>query len=187
MDTTCQCLHPGLANDAPTLRPANDGDIPFITEIYNEQIRTSVGLFLNHEVSEENRLAWLRDLQKGAYPCVVVEVDEVREDGVRSKRTIGWCNIGRYRSKAAYDATAEISLYIHRDFRGRGLGSLLLGSVVAEARSRKFHTLLAMVTAQNTDSCRFWGKHGWGQAGVTREVGWKFNQWLDVVTYQIIL
>ncbi|KIJ20156.1 hypothetical protein PAXINDRAFT_166288 [Paxillus involutus ATCC 200175] len=76
-------------------------------------------------------------------------------------RTVGWCNLGRYRPFEAYDATTEVSLYLHQDFRGLGFGSRVFRHVLEEARKLgDYRTIIVMVSTENEANARFW-KRQW--------------------------
>ncbi|KAH7881794.1 acyl-CoA N-acyltransferase [Phlebopus sp. FC_14] len=173
-------------SEAFSFRPAVDEDLADLADILNNEIRTSTCTFRKSTVDIADRRAWLADLQLSGYPCFVI-VQSPIEGGQR--RTVGWCNLGRYRPAEAYDATTEVSLYVHQDFRGQGLGSRVLELVLAEARAngRRFRTLIAMVAMENRLNARFWERQGFTLLGVMKDVGNKFDRWLDVGLYQLLL
>ncbi|KAH7920794.1 acyl-CoA N-acyltransferase [Leucogyrophana mollusca] len=172
-----------------SFRPPVTEDLPALADIFNHEITTSTRTFRAHPVDLANRQAWLEDIQKEQYPCLVIV--HSREGGTNGEsqlfNIVGWCNLSRYRTQEAYNATAEISLYIHQNFRGLGLGSQIFELILAEARIRGYRTILAMVAMENTLNARFWEKHGFQQRGILRDVGMKFDRWLDIGVYQLMV
>jgi len=99
----------------------------------------------------------------------------------------GWGCLRGYRPKVAYRFTAENSVYVAEDRRGRGIGALLLGELIARAKDGGFHTVMAGVTEGNPVSEALHRRFGFVEAGRDREVGYKFERWLDVVWMQLML
>ncbi|KIJ70197.1 hypothetical protein HYDPIDRAFT_172077 [Hydnomerulius pinastri MD-312] len=159
-------------------------DLPALAEILNHEIRTSTCIFRKSTVDVPSRRTWLAELQRDNYPCfVIVHTPAPGEQ----PQTVGWCNLGRYRSSEAYDATTEVSLYIHQGFRGQGLGSRVFRHVLDEARKHGYRTILAMVATGNELNARFWERQGFSLVGTLKDVGNKFNRWLDVGVYQLMV
>ncbi|KAH7916352.1 acyl-CoA N-acyltransferase [Hygrophoropsis aurantiaca] len=165
-------------------RPPQESDLPALAEIFNNEIETSTCTFRTDHVDLSNRRAWLEDIRRDNYPCLVI-VHTIDVDDLSS--IVGWCNLSRYRPQEAYSTTTEITLYIHRDFRGLGLGSQVIGCIVTEARERGYQTILAMVATENAPNTKFWVKCGFEQRGILKDVGKKFGRWLDVGVYQLML
>ncbi|KAH9940585.1 GCN5-related N-acetyltransferase [Amylocystis lapponica] len=169
------------------LREAQEDDLPDILRIFNNEILTSTATFHHDKLDLEERRQWLAKLHDEGYPCIVAEMPV--ENTPAKRRTIGWCNLSRFRERQAYDASAEITMYVHEDFRGMGLGTGLLARMLEEAREsgRNLHTIIAVVSTENTATCRFWEKQRFRNCGVLREAGRKFGRWLDIAMYQLTL
>ncbi|KAI0375749.1 GCN5-related N-acetyltransferase [Pilatotrama ljubarskyi] len=170
-------------------------DLPAILDIYNDQILHGTATFHTVPQPLSERAEWLVRLRGESYPCIVAEVmddsDADASDGHSrgSWRTVGWCNLWHYNVRPAYAGSAELSLYIHKDFRGKGIGEKLLQAMLVEAQKQgdRFHTIIAGVTTENTRTMNFWRKQGFELRGTLREVGRKFGRWLDVAYFQIFL
>ncbi|KAI0660879.1 GCN5-related N-acetyltransferase [Cubamyces menziesii] len=168
------------------IRDATELDLPAILDIYNEQILNGTATFHTVPQLPEERAKWLQDLRAENYPCIVAEmVDETSG----STRTVGWCNLWHFKERPAYDGSAELSLYVHQDFRGKGIGERLLHSLLDETRKQgdRFHTIIASVTTENERTIKFWQKQGFELRGTLREVGRKFGRWLDVSYFQLFV
>ncbi|CDO68705.1 hypothetical protein BN946_scf184652.g32 [Trametes cinnabarina] len=169
-----------------TIRNATDDDLNAILDIYNDQILNGTATFHTQIQTLEERVQWLTNLRAENYPCIVAEVTD---DESGSKQTVGWANLWHYNMRQAYDGSAELSLYVHHAFRGKGIGERLLQGLLEETRKQgsRFHTIIALVTTENERTINFWQKQGFMHCGTLREVGYKFGRWLDVAYLQIFV
>jgi L-amino acid N-acyltransferase YncA len=97
----------------------------------------------------------------------------------------GWGSISRTMVRAAYRYSGELSVYVHPQWRRRGIGEALLRELVSLGRSNGFHTLVGFISTDNGPSVRMVEKLGFRQAGLLEEIGRKFDRWLSVAIYQI--
>ena len=97
---------------------------------------------------------------------------------------VGWAAIKPFASKPAYRFTAENTAYVRADMRGKGIGKALLGRLLEVAAENGFRTVIARIAAPNPASVRLHRRFGFRRVGVEREVGRKFDRWLDVVVMQ---
>ena len=105
------------------------------------------------------------------WPWVVVEVDGV----VRA-----YAYATRHRERAAYDWTAETTVYVDPEHRARGLGRIAMRALVAVLRLQGFHLLVAGITAPNPGSVRLHQSLGFERIGEFEAIGWKFDGWHGV-------
>jgi phosphinothricin acetyltransferase len=160
------------------VRLATEADVPAIREIYNYEVLNGWATFDLEPKSLEDRLQWYRETQQR--PNVVIVAEDAGE-------VVGWGCLHRFHARAAYRFTTEDSVYIHQDHRGRGLGKLILARLVEIARENGFHSVMAGVSQGNPVSERLHESFGFQPIGVQREVGYKFERWLDVSWYQLML
>jgi L-amino acid N-acyltransferase YncA len=163
---------------AITIRDATEKDVPAIADIYNYEVLHGTATFDLEPKSVEDRLDWLQHTQKPPH-CVLVVADGVA--------VVGWGCLHPFHTRAAYRFTAEDSVYIHRDRRGEGIGKLILERLIERARLGGFHTLMAGMSEGNEASIRLHRRFGFELVGVQREVGYKFERWLDVTWMQKML
>ncbi|KAI0352847.1 GCN5-related N-acetyltransferase, partial [Trametes cingulata] len=168
------------------IRDATEADLPAILDIYNDQILHGTATFHTRPQTLDERTQWLAAIRAEKYPCIVAET---ADEASGETRTVGWCNLGHYNPRPAYDGSAELSLYVHKDFRGKGIGEQLLQALLVEVRKQgdRFHTIIAGVTTENERTVKFWQKQGFEHRGTLREVGRKFGRWLDVGYFQIFV
>jgi phosphinothricin acetyltransferase len=159
------------------VRPAVAADAASIAEIYNHYVRTSVATFDTEEKSASDREQWLGE-RTGQYPVLVAE---------RAGRVVGWGALSRWSTRCAYRNTVEISVYVAPDAVGGGLGPALTRALIDTARKLGHHAIVSQVVHENAPSIRMSERAGFEQVGRLREVGRKFDRWLDVVLMELVL
>lgn len=160
------------------VRPATIDDAEAIRSIYNpEVLEATVTFDLVPRTLEEQR-AWLSD-RSGVHAAVVA----VHEGGA----VVGFASLSPYKERPAYRTTVEDSVYVHRDRQGEGIGTLLLGELLATATLHGFHAVVARIVGGHDASISLHARHGFATVGTEREVGRKFGRWLDVVVMQRLL
>jgi phosphinothricin acetyltransferase len=100
---------------------------------------------------------------------------------------VGFETYGPFRARAACSRSIEYSVYIHHDHHGKSIGNQLMVKLIRTAKTDNFHTMIAGIDSSNMESVEFNGKFGFGEVGTFREVGFKFDRWLNVVFMQPIL
>jgi L-amino acid N-acyltransferase YncA len=160
-----------------SVRPATEADVPAITEIYNYEILNGWATFDIEPKTLEDRLAWFREMRP-PHGAVVAE---------KGGAVVGWGCLRPFHERAAYRFTAQDSVFIHHDHRGRGVGRAILGRLVEQARENGFHSIMAGIAQDNPGSDRLHESFGFQLVGTEREVGYKFERWLDVAWWQLIL
>jgi phosphinothricin acetyltransferase len=163
----------------PLIRAARPEDLPGILDIYNEVVENSTAIFALLPVTLDDRLAWFRQRREAGYPVMVALEDE---------RVAGYSSFGEFRGAwSGYRYSVEHSVHVHRDFRGRGLGSALVRALLEPAAAMGKHVMIGAIDAANVPSLRLHDRLGFQQVGHFREVGHKFGHWLDLVFVQRFL
>lgn len=161
------------------MRPATIADAGAIAEIYNHEVAQTTATFDLVPRSLEQQQAWLGD-RSGAFAAIVA-VDAA------TRQIIGFASLSPYKERAAYRTTVENSVYVHRDFNGRGVGKQMMTELVTTARAAGFHSIIARIEASSTASRALHASCGYDLVGIERQVGRKFNRWLDVAIMQLML
>ena len=156
---------------------AEESDLPDMLAIYNEVIATTTAVYSSVPATLGDRRAWMRSRREQGFPVLVV-----RDAG--SRRVAGFASFGEFRSWPGYKHTVEHSVHVRDDARGQGLGSLLVQALVERARALEMHVILGGVDASNEASIRMHEKLGFERAAVLRQVGRKFERWLDLLFVQ---
>jgi L-amino acid N-acyltransferase YncA len=154
---------------------AREGDLEGLVAIYNDVLATSTAIFSHVPVTLEERTQWWRARAREGYPVLVAR------DG---RGVLGYASFGDFRAWPGYRFTVEHSVHVRADGRGRGIGTVLMTELIARAAALGKHVMIGGVDAANTASIRFHERLGFEQAGKLREVGYKFERWLDLVFLQ---
>jgi phosphinothricin acetyltransferase len=160
------------------IRVAGVADATATRAIYNLEVTTETSTFDLVPRTLEEQVAWLQ-ARSGAFSAIVA-VDP--ED-----RVVGFASLSPYKERAAYRTTVEDSVYVARDRVGQGIGRLLLDHMIDVARASGFHAVMARIEAGGTASRALHASCGFELVGIEREVGRKFNRWLDVAVMQLVL
>ena len=99
-------------------------------------------------------------------------------------KVIGYAYASFYRPRAAYRFTCEDSIYLAQDAVGKGIGGKLLTALLDASRAAGFRQMLAVITAERSNSVRLHEKHGFRMIGTYEATGYKFDRWLDIVHMQ---
>lgn len=150
-----------------------------ILDIYNEVIATSTAMYDYKSRTLESMKAWFDHKIQNNYPVIGLESDE--------GQLMAFGSFGAFRMAPAYKYSVEHSIYIHQDFRGKGLGHILLKLLIQAAKDQNYHTMIAGIDADNQGSIALHEKHGFKHVGTLPEVGFKFGNWLTLAFYQLIL
>jgi len=156
------------------LREAGDADLQAILDIYNDAVLHSTATFDMEPRTWDEQQRWVQE-HRPPYAVFVATVGDT---------VTGWGSLSRFRPRPGYRFTAEDSIYVHEDFRGRGIGAGLLVLLIEAARRGRFHSVMALIDGDNAVSVRLHERFGFRQVGIFREVGFKFGRWLDVVHMQ---
>jgi phosphinothricin acetyltransferase len=158
---------------ATTVRPSTRADLARLTEIYNHYILTTPITFDIDPMTEEQRAPWFHEhTQPPRYRLLVAE------DG---GRVVGFAGTGRFRNKAAYDTSAETTIYCAPEATGLGVGTALYMALLAALRGVDLNRLVAGITIPNDASVALHRRFGFRDIGVFTEVGRKFGRYWDVL------
>src|SRR5260370_15559433 len=160
------------------LRDAVEDDVPGILSIYNEVITNSTAIYAEKAVTLDERLAWFKLRRQQGYPVLIASDDS----GI-----IGFISFGDFRAWPCYLHTVEHSVHVRADRRGRSVGRALMEALIPRASAFGKHVLIAGIDADNVISLKLHPSLGFEQVAHFREVGRKFNRWLDLVFMQRFL
>jgi L-amino acid N-acyltransferase len=163
--------------DIPHIRPATHADLEAINDIYNHYVRCSTCTFQVEPEPMSGRIAWF-EAHGREHPVTVIEADGA---------VAGWGSLSRFHPRAAYGHTVENSVYVRHDRQHRGLGRALLADLIARAKTLGHHSIVALIAGEQTASVKLHATMGFTQAAHLKEVGFKFDRWLDVVYWQLML
>ncbi len=156
----------------PRIRDATEHDLPAVAAIYDAEV---VGGYATFDTEPPPLHYWAAKLDG---PLLVAE---------RDGAVVGFAYATPYRPRAAYDRTREVSVYLAPAGRGRGLGRALYTELLARLRHAGVHTVLAVVATPNPASEALHRSFGFTRAGLLPDVGWKFDRWIDVAFWALVL
>jgi phosphinothricin acetyltransferase len=160
-----------------TVRHATENDIHAMLDIYNEIIENTTAVFQYDLHTLEMRKEWFAQKQKENYPVFVAE---------ENNEAIGFSTFGQFRNWQAYKYSVENSVYVKADKRGKGIGKLLLQPLIDAAKQRQLHTIIAGIVADNEASIALHKQFGFVEVAHFKEVGYKFDKWLDLKFLQLM-
>ena len=158
-----------------TIRPVTPADAEAITAIYAHHVLHGTGTFDIDPPSVDEWRAKIADIQARDWPFLVA----AGEGGV-----LGYAYAAQFRDRAAYRAASEDSIYIAERARGTGVGSALLGALIAAAPAAGFREMIAVIGGPEPASVALHSKLGFREVGRLYDVGIKFGRALDVLFMQ---
>ena len=159
------------------VRPCSEKDQPFIMEIYNDAVEHTTATFDTEKRSIEKQMEWFKKHRQN-HPVIVAEEDSIIK---------GWASLSPWSDRKAYDETVEVSVYVHQDFRGKGIGKKLLEIITLEGKRVNNHTIISRISAGNKISIHIHEQLGYRHIGVMKEAGIKFGRLIDVHMMQYML
>ena len=160
------------------IRDAIFDDLKAILDIYNHEVRTGTATWDTQERSWEAQLQWW---EAHARPyCAIVAVEP---DGT----VVGWGSLSRFHPREGYRFTVEDTVYVRPDRQRRGIGRALLAHLVSRGQAAGFRAMLGKISGDNEASIELHRACGFFEAGRERELGYKFEQWRDLVTMQLLI
>lgn len=161
------------------IRWAEEADLPRLTEIFNYEVENTTVSFCITPQTLKERERWFKAHNRENRPMIVAE-----EDG----EAVGFACLSEYRVYEAYNATAELSVYVDHRYRHRGIGEQLMRRVIDLAKQNgKIHVIISVITGDNVPSIRLHEKLGFSYGGISHEVGFKFGAYRDVVYYEYMI
>ena len=162
-----------------TIRKAERKDIEALLEIYNHEVLHGVSTLDINAKTIDQWTVWFENHNIKNHPLIVCE-----DEGV----IMGYSTLSSYREKEAYASTVELSIYVHPEHRGKGIGSVLMSEIIAMAKADEtVHTVVSVITSGNAASERLHSKFGFTFSGTIKEVGMKFGNYLDISNYYLIV
>ena len=164
------------------IRAATSADTPRLAQIYNHYISNTIITFEELPLSAMEMAARLQSIESLGLPWLVVE-----EDGIVQ----GFAYATNWKSRQAYRHSVEITAYLAPEVVSRGLGSQLYTALFKQLREgdipHRPHAVVACVSLPNAKSVALHSKFGMTEVAHFREVGFKFDRWIDVCYWQVTL
>ena len=159
------------------LRPAAAADAEAICRIYNQGIEDRIATLETELRTPEERRQWLA-ARGPRHPVYVAEAEEI---------IVGWSSLNVYNPRPAYQYVADLSIYIERGWRGKGVGRRLLEHLIEQARALGYHKMMLSAFPFNASGVALYERMGFTRAGVFREMGQLDGRWVDTLIMEKLL
>jgi phosphinothricin acetyltransferase len=160
------------------LRSASAADAAPICAIYNNYVETTTITIEEDAVTEQDMAQRIADVGAAKLPWLVLEV---------SDKVVGYAYATKWRARPAYRYSVESTIYLDREFAGRGLGRMLYSELLDQLRERGLHLVIGGIALPNESSVALHEKLGFRKAAHFTEVGMKFGRWIDVGYWELHL
>ena len=161
------------------IRSALDKDVISIAEIYNHYISDTVVTFETETISPEDILDRISKIQSDDLPWLIAEDD--------MGKVIGYAYASKWNDRSAYRFSVEITVYLSPSSSGKGAGTKLYEALFSELKLLSIHSVIGCIALPNQSSIGLHEKFGLEKVAHFKEVGFKFNQWVDVGYWQGVL
>lgn len=152
-------------------------DLPVIKSIYDFYILNSVATFHTEKIT-------LRELQE------ILPISHPKYESFLIKyegEICGYCYLGPYKNRQAYNRSAEITIYLKPEYTGKGIGKVCMQKMEEIALTKQIKVLIGIITGENTTSIKLFENCGYEKCAHFQQIGEKFDRVLDVVAYQKII
>jgi len=169
------------------IRPVSPRDAAAICEIYNYYIEDTIISFEETPLGTAEMEDRIRKIS-AKFPYFVWEEGSNGMANSRSSCEInGFAFINTWKERSAYRFSAELSIYLRDGFQGSGMGRKLMEKLLEEVRKTDIHSLVAGIALPNDRSIALHEKFGFKKIAQFEEIGCKFNKWLDVGYWELIV
>ncbi|HTN45208.1 MAG TPA: GNAT family N-acetyltransferase [Flavipsychrobacter sp.] len=159
------------------IEPVSEKYLPALTDIMNHYILNTTVSFYKEPLRDEEMMDKLF-FNQPYYQSFIIRDEQ---------RLIGYCAVSQWKKQEAYRHSAEINIYLHKDFMGKGIGSIILAHAERFAKLHDIHTLIAGLCSENIPSKKLFEKNGYNLCAHFEKVGYKFDRELDVIYLQKFL
>ncbi len=157
------------------IRAATTEDADAILQIYSYYVLSTHSTF---ELAPPTLNSMEDKIEQSRYGWLVAELEE---------NVVGYAYATQWKPREAYSKTVETSIYLDPEVQGRGLGTKLYQKLLEGLQSEGYHSLLAGISLPNEASIKLHEKLGFQKVGQLKEVGFKFDRWIDVGYWELIL
>ena len=159
------------------LRPAVEADAPAICDIYNQGIDDRLATLETERRTPDERRQWLKS-RGPRHPVIVAE------DG---GRVLAWGSLNPFNPRDAYRYVADLSIYVERAARGRGVGKVLLARLIELAHELGYHKIVLSAFPFNGAGMALYERMGFRTVGIYKEQGLVDGRWVDTIVMEKLL
>jgi L-amino acid N-acyltransferase YncA len=171
-----------------TIRPATAADAAAICAIYNQGIEDRVATLETELRTPEERRQWMA-ARGPRHPVIVAEAADAgaAPAPAPASMVVGWASLNSFNPRPAYDWVADLSVYVERGWRGKGVGGQLLARVIEMAPALGFHKIVLAAFPGNAGGMALYERMGFTRVGIYHEQGRLDGRWVDVVIMERLL
>jgi phosphinothricin acetyltransferase len=159
------------------IRLATPDDAKDICTIYNTYIENTTISFEETPVSVEQMQQRINAIGE-SFPWLVYTIDQ---------QVVGYAYASRWKARSAYRYSVESTIYLSEQITGQGIGSQLYQALIAELKQTKAHSVIACIALPNAASIALHERIGFEKVAHFKEVGRKFDRWIDVGFWERLL
>ena len=161
------------------IRPITQDDIASCLDIYNYEVVNGVATLDLEPRTLPEWQEWYEAHQTSVHCIFVGLIDDV---------VVGYASLSPYRTKDAFKSTVELSIYIHQEYRGKGIATQLMDHILEIAKNDPLlHNVVSVITAGNEGSTKLHKRFGFTYCGLTPQVGFKHGKYQDTETYALLV
>ena len=161
------------------IRLITQDDVASCLDIYNYEVVNSVATLDLEPRTLPEWQVWFEAHQTQEHCIIVGLIDDV---------VVGYASLSPYRTKDAFKSTVELSIYIHQEYRGKGVASKLMNHILEHAKETEtLHTVVSVITAGNAASTALHERFGFTYCGLIPQVGFKHGKYQDTETYALLV
>lgn len=160
------------------IRPARLSDAPSITKIYNHYVKHSIATFEEQALAAAEMQQRMQSVFEAELPWLVAE-----DVG----KLVGYAYASPFKTRSAYRFSVEVTVYLAAELGGGGWGTMLYNGLFEQLKERSVHAIIAGISLPNPASVKLHENKGMQKVAHFNQVGYKFNQWVDVGYWQLLI
>lgn len=160
------------------IRSATVDDAEAIAKIYNWYVRNTVISFEVEAVTTEEMARRISDVMSDSLPWLIVE---------SAGQIVGYAYASKWKGRCSYRFSVETTVYVDEKMRNQGFGSALYDELLTVLRGKSLHVAVGGIALPNEASVSLHEKFGFQKVAHFKEIGFKFDQWVDVGYWQLTI
>ncbi|NVK21101.1 MAG: N-acetyltransferase family protein [Kangiellaceae bacterium] len=160
------------------IRNVIEADASQIADIYNHYIENTIITFETAQVSSQEMANRIHETLAQSLPYLIIESDG---------QVLGYAYASKWKGRCAYRYSVEVTVYLSPTATGKGLGSRLYKELLNELKQLGYRTAIGGIALPNPASIALHEKMGMEKVAHFKQVGFKFDEWIDVGYWQVFL
>jgi len=158
------------------IRQVKSEDATQVCDIYNYYVEQTIVTFEESAVSVPDMESRIIE-NTSKYPWIVYS---------EGNKTLGYAYASKWKSRCAYKYSVETTVYLRPEVKGQGIGSKLYKELLTQLKEKNIHAAIGGIALPNDASIALHEKLGFKKIGQFKEVGYKFDKWIDVGYWELI-